>query len=94
MSLATLERACAEGTSVERLADLVDAHTFPHLHADHALDLALERMGAADLDLLPVVSRADMHKLEGVITLQDLLNSFGVSPVARRRGVAEAAKNT
>ncbi len=94
VSLATLERACAEGTSAERLADLVDAHTFPHVHADHALDLALERMGAADLDLLPVVSRADMHKLEGVITLQDLLNSFGVSPIAQRSGVPEAAKIT
>ena len=92
VSLATLEQACAEGTPAERLGDLVDAHTFPHVHADQALDLALERMGAADLDLLPVVSRADMNKLEGVITLDDLLNSFGVSPMAQRSGMAKAAK--
>ncbi len=94
IKLATLERACAEGTSAKQLSDLVDAHTFPHVHADQALDLALERMGAADLDLLPVVSRADMNKLEGVITLQDLLNSFGVSPIAQRSSVAKAVKIT
>ncbi len=27
---------------------------------------------------LPVVSRADVHKLEGIITLQDVLRSYGV----------------
>lgn len=49
-------------------------------------------MGAADLDLLPVVSRADINKLEGVITLQELLNSFGVSSIAQRSGMAKAVK--
>jgi CIC family chloride channel protein len=92
VSLATLERAYEERTSVERVGDLVDAHAFPHVHADQPLDLALERMGTAGLDLLPVVSRADMNKLEGVITLEDLLNSFGVSPMDQRSGVAKAAK--
>jgi len=92
VSLATLERACAEGTPAARLGDLMDAHAFPHVHADQPLDLALERMGAAQLDLLPVVSRADMNKLEGVITLNDLLNSFGVSSLDQRSGVAKAAK--
>ncbi len=28
---------------------------------------------------LPVVSRADVHKLEGVVTLRDVLDSYGVS---------------
>ena len=36
-------------------------------------------MGAAHLDVLPVVSRADVHKLEGTVTLQDVLDSYGVS---------------
>jgi len=89
VSLATLERACAEGTSAERLGNLVDAHTFPHVHTDQTLDLALERMGAAHLDLLPVVSRADMHKLEGVITLGDLVASFGIDASAEQSGLAK-----
>jgi hypothetical protein len=29
---------------------------------------------------LPVVSRGDIHKLEGVINLRDVLNSFGFGP--------------
>jgi CIC family chloride channel protein len=35
-------------------------------------------MGASQLDLLPVVSRANLHTLEGVITLQAVLTLYGV----------------
>jgi chloride channel protein, CIC family len=83
ISLATLEREHSKGAAARLLSDLVDAGHFPHVHTDQPLDLALERMGAARLDLLPVVSRADIHKLVGVITLHDLLESFGVSPATQ-----------
>jgi chloride channel protein, CIC family len=52
---------------------------FPHVHADQGIDLALERMGANQIDILPVVSRADIHIMEGVVTLSDVLESYGVS---------------
>jgi CIC family chloride channel protein len=80
ISLATLERELAEGAAAKRLGEVVDARAFPHVHSDQSLDLALERMGAARLEVLPVVSRADVHKLEGVITLRDVLGSYGVGP--------------
>ena len=83
ISLATLEGEYTKGTGTEFLKDLVDAGAFPHVHKDQALDLALERMGAARLELLPVVSRADMNKLEGIITLRDVLDSYGVGPVTQ-----------
>ena len=67
------------------LKELVDKTDFPHVHADHPISLALERMGAFELDLLPVVSRADVHKLEGIVTLGDLLAFYGVSTVPNRR---------
>jgi CIC family chloride channel protein len=51
---------------------------FPHIHTDQALDVALERMGANQLEILPVVSRADVHKLEGIVTLRDLLDAYGI----------------
>jgi CIC family chloride channel protein len=61
-----------------KVGTLVDARTFPHLHADHSLDLALERMGKTGYDLLPVVSRANVHEMEGVCSLLDVLRAFGV----------------
>jgi len=61
-----------------KLGDIVSDSALPHVHSDHGLDLALERMGANHVDLLPVVSRADVHKLLGVVTLPDVLASFGV----------------
>ena len=60
------------------LGDLMTAPDFPHLHTDQGLDLALERMGANQVDVLPVVSRANVHTLMGIVTLQDVLDSYGV----------------
>ena len=82
VSRPTLQRAVTEGAASKRLAELVDSRDFPHLHLDHSLHFALDRMGAAQLDVLPVVSRADVHKLEGIVTLHDVLNSYGLGPQA------------
>jgi CIC family chloride channel protein len=78
INLSTLAQKVAEGSDNQKLGELVGG-SFPHLHADQRLDLALERMGANQIDILPVVSRADVHKLEGMVTLRDLLDSYGVS---------------
>jgi CIC family chloride channel protein len=75
---AQLERELADAANKE-LGSLVDALVFPHVHADQGLDVALERMGTNHLDLLPVVNRADIHKLEGVVTLHDVLSAYGVA---------------
>jgi chloride channel protein, CIC family len=64
----------------KNLEDLLDPITFPHVHVDQGLDLALERMGINQLEILPVVNRADIHKLEGIVTLRDVLKAYGVSP--------------
>lgn len=78
VSLTQLERAAAEGRGDAKVRELVDSRKFPHVHSDHSLDLALERMGATGFDLLPVVSRANVHELEGVVSLLDVLRAFGV----------------
>jgi CIC family chloride channel protein len=80
ISLSRLERELAEGANKgdKKLGELAGARAFPHLHPDQGLDLALERMGATQLELLPVVNRADVHKLEGVVTLRDVLHAYGV----------------
>ena len=78
LSRATLERAVADGKAEETLMSLIDSLDFPHVHADHPLHLALERMSKSHVDILPVVNRADIHRLEGVVTLRDVLDSYGV----------------
>jgi len=77
ISLSWLERELAESAD-NKLGELVDALVFPHVHPDQGLDLALERMGANQLEILPVVNRADVHKLEGVVTRRDVLDAYGV----------------
>jgi len=78
INFARLERELGEGAD-KKLGELVDALVFPHVHPDQGLDLALERMGANQIQILPVVSRADVHKLEGIVTLRDVLDAYGVS---------------
>jgi CIC family chloride channel protein len=72
----TLQQALAHGPGTRLLRDIVEPGPFPHVHADQSLPFALERMGATQLELLPVVSRANVHKLEGIITLQDVLDAY------------------
>ena len=74
----SLEEAHGNGKAAQQLAELVSGQMFPHLHADQSLHQALERMGAAGLDMLPVVSRANLHDLEGVVLLRDVLDSYGI----------------
>jgi chloride channel protein, CIC family len=46
----------------------------PHVHPDHALEVALRRLG--NLPLLPVLNRADFRKLEGVVGLPEILGAY------------------
>ena len=78
INLSRLERELAEAAD-KKLGELVDALVFPHVHPDQGLDLALERMGANQIEILPVVNRADVHKLEGVVTLREVLDAYGVT---------------
>lgn len=78
ITLAELQRAIANGDDGEVLRDLISDRAFPHVHPDHPLDVALERMGASKLEALPVVSRADSHQILGIIILSDILKAFGI----------------
>jgi chloride channel protein, CIC family len=80
VSAPQLQKAAENGGDVQCLRDLVTAQDFPHVHADQPLHIVLERMGSSKLDLLPVVSRANVHDLIGIVLLPDVLNDFGVGP--------------
>jgi CIC family chloride channel protein len=90
VSIALLEKATADGLSNSKLIDLLQGQEFPHLHSDQSLTTALERMGAAGLDALPVVSRADARKLEGIVALQDVLKFYGFAAQTERPGPSES----
>lgn len=84
---AELERALSGGPAGTKLADLLkempgahpSALELPHVHPDHSLSLALERMGLSGLKVLPVVSRANIRQLLGVVVLDDILGAYGVA---------------
>lgn len=102
ITLAQLEEAMRDGRSQNRLAELLPApdprvpltaENFPHIHADHPLDTAMRRMAEARLDVLPVVSRANLRELVGVISLQDVLAAYGLSKdQSRVEGPSEESK--
>jgi CIC family chloride channel protein len=78
LSFGKLQQAAAAGSEAGKIKEFLDGADFPHLHVDHPLSLALERMGASQVNALPVVSRANIHKLEGLVTLKDVLALYGV----------------
>jgi chloride channel protein, CIC family len=62
--------------------DANDDEAVPHVHSDHPLGLALTRMGATRHTVLPVVSRANVRTLLGVVTLPDILRAYGVEHIS------------
>jgi DNA integrity scanning protein DisA with diadenylate cyclase activity len=51
---------------------------------DQALHLALELMSKYRLDVLQVVHRADIHKLEDFVTLPDILDALGIDRIGSK----------
>jgi len=83
-----LEQAADEGASNQKIAEILgegSAGELPHVHPDHSLSLALERMGTSGLNVLPVVSRANLRQLLGIITLDDILEAYGVAKRSREQ---------
>lgn len=100
ITLAEVEREMAAGHGDRPLGELLPvdvpntlltSDSFPHLHMDHPLDVALRRMAHSKLNLLPVVSRTDIRDLKGIVSLKDILEAYGVAG-DRVRSQAEKEK--
>jgi CBS domain-containing protein len=75
----TLKKIEAGGDPVKRVREIVTPNeTFAYVHIDESLSLALERMGSGGVDILPVVSRANLRQMLGVVTLPDVLCAYGI----------------
>jgi CIC family chloride channel protein len=60
-------------TSNQRLAGVI-GDRFVHAHPDHPIDVVLERLTESG-GVLPIVSRAEIHRIEGVVTPDTILPS-------------------
>jgi CIC family chloride channel protein len=67
------------GNAMQRVVDmppLLATADVPHVHPDQPLSVALERLAQAPDGVLPVVSRADVTRVLGTITLDDALRGY------------------
>jgi CBS domain-containing protein len=69
-----LRRMSGEGKGGFTLSSLVAIPHIPYLHPDQPLDMALRYVDR--WPVVPVVSRADFRKLEGVISQRDVLQRY------------------
>ncbi len=69
-----LHRLAADGTMTTKAAEAKPRGPLPILFRDQSLEDALHAVG--DWPAVPVVSRADLSKLEGIVTLADILRAF------------------
>lgn len=69
-----LETMVKEGKGSLTLGSVLASRQVPYLHPDHPLETALRYVDR--WPLVPVVSRADFRKLEGVISQKDVLGSY------------------
>lgn len=69
-----LRTLAAGGTGEVSLESLLPLDKVPFLHPDHPLEMALRYVDR--WPIVPVVSRADFRKLEGVVTQKDVLDRY------------------
>jgi CIC family chloride channel protein len=74
ITLQDLHRMSGEGKGAFTLGSLAAVHHVPYLHPDQSLDTALRYVDR--WPLVPVVSRADFRKLEGLISQRDVLQRY------------------
>ncbi len=85
-----LDESMRGGQATSPVASIVD-RLFVHTHLDHPVDVVLDRFAQSG-GILPVVSRADVQKLEGVVTIDSILAFTGPrSHAAGRRPRTTAA---
>jgi len=63
------------------------------VHLDHPLDVALRRMAQVKWNALPVVSRSNVRELQGVVTLNAILEAYGFGEEksqAKKPAIAQA----
>ncbi len=63
-------------------AEADDLELFPHVHSDQAMEVALDRMSGAKIAMVPVLDRADVRNVRGIVLADDILRSYGF-PVLR-----------
>ena len=73
----SVEAAAEDGGETRLLLNLVKTANVPCAHSDQPVYLALERMSQANMDILPVVHRADLGLLEGIVSMADVLEAYG-----------------
>jgi len=69
-----LAKMASLGKGEMTLDSVLPARRIPLLHPDHPLDTAMHYV--YDWPLLPVVHRADLDRLEGVVTMEDILHAY------------------
>lgn len=76
----------SEGKANEPLDAVLPERFVPHLYSDQDLDVALRY--TQDWNIVPVVRRTDITRLEGVIQLANVLNAF--NPTSRQADAIES----
>src|SRR5581483_3219453 len=69
-----IKRLWEEGKGAQNLQSILTAGEIPYLHPDHPLEMSLRYVDR--WPLVPVVNRANLRALEGVITQHDVLERY------------------
>jgi CIC family chloride channel protein len=75
----TLKKLMEDGKSASTLVSVLPIRNVPHLHPDMPLEMALRYV--SQFPLVPVVHRADLHKLIGIISREDIIKKYQLSPI-------------
>jgi CBS domain-containing protein len=70
-----LEEWQTSGKASGQIGSLIEP-TFAHAHPDHSIDVVLDRLSESG-GVLPIVSRTEVRRVEGVVTRDSILAATG-----------------
>jgi CIC family chloride channel protein len=84
VGLRELRTRVSEGNGQLSVMSALPMREIPYLHPDHSLDIAMRYVYS--WPVVPVVSRADLGKLEGIISKEDVLKKYQAHEEYFRQG--------
>ncbi len=80
-----------QGTDSE---DSMALRHITHVHMDHTLDTAQRRMASGRTNVLPVINRANIRRIIGVLLIEDIQRAYGIEGQQAKGRAAEQGSVT
>jgi CIC family chloride channel protein len=84
VAMSDLRPALARGEGDKPVLSVATTENLVYAHPDHTLHWVIQQMGERDVSTVPVVTRGDVSRLLGVLSMSEIIRVFAQSKIAQQ----------